>query len=68
MLRIYRSLPDALKDGWTVYDRWNQGVVLTQRIEGKTEVALIDFLGAPLPKYDPASVDAIVTGGVDPEC
>jgi hypothetical protein len=42
-VRVFQSLPDALKDGWTVYDRWTRGIVLTQRIAGRTEVAMVEF-------------------------
>lgn len=53
MLRVFHSLPDALKDGWTVYDRWARGIVLTQRIAGRTEIAMVEI---------ESKVDA------DPEC
>jgi hypothetical protein len=51
-VKIFHSIADAVKDGWTQYDRWPGGVVFTQRINGKTEVAVFDCRREPLPAPD----------------
>jgi hypothetical protein len=42
-MAVFPTLKEALDNGWTVYDRWAGGYILTQRIAGKTEVAIVEL-------------------------
>ena len=67
MVRVFHSLKDALAGGWAVYDRWSQGIILTQRFDAKTEIALIEYTRDPLPKFDGRDLRG-VPEAADPEC